>query len=73
MKDEGSEDEKEQQENNSVIKTMGFLCRMCNRRFSSKTYLQDHEASHTGEKSFTCTVSVTDQIEVKCKQNKKTP
>ncbi|PSN51631.1 hypothetical protein C0J52_09446 [Blattella germanica] len=32
----------------------GFLCHVCNRSFSSKSYLRDHQAVHSGERSFIC-------------------
>ena len=39
----------------------GFPCEVCHRSFSSKSYLRDHQAVHSGERSFSCLVSLTER------------
>lgn len=38
----------------------GFPCHVCRRSFSSKSYLRDHQAVHSGERRFSCSVSLTE-------------
>jgi hypothetical protein len=39
----------------------GFPCQVCHRSFSSKSYLRDHQAVHSGQQSFSCSVSLNDK------------
>jgi len=61
--DEGTEglDESQAEENSEFLPNLsvnrGFPCEVCHRSFSSKSYLRDHQAVHSGERSFACLVS----------------
>lgn len=54
-------DESQAEENSEFLPTLpinkGFPCEVCHRSFSSKSYLRDHQAVHSGERSFACLVS----------------
>lgn len=58
-------DESEVERNSGILPPLpvnkGFPCQVCHRSFSSKSYLRDHQAVHTGERSFSCSVSLTDK------------
>lgn len=68
VKVEGGDDERTERldesqavENSEFLSTLpinkGFPCEVCHRSFSSKSYLRDHQAVHSGDRSFACLVS----------------
>jgi hypothetical protein len=56
-------DESEPESSSEFLPTLpvnkSFPCLVCHRAFSSKSYLRDHQAVHSGERRFSCSVSLT--------------
>ncbi|ENN77077.1 hypothetical protein YQE_06412, partial [Dendroctonus ponderosae] len=42
----------------SGVDNRKFSCKICEKRFVSKSYLRTHSRIHSGEKSFICEVSL---------------